>query len=137
MSRPYYKCNAVSVTTEKTEDTSFMIYVYIVIIVAITGIVNKYLFQMPEIKHRTIILAGLAAVLFVVLILWMVGSIRSEGFRGGRNRNIGEQSRTVVQNTTTQQSTKKTNLPPTLLAVLPIIAVSLFLTIGHIIYKIM
>lgn len=129
MSKPYYKCNAVSSSQKSSEEElSLSYYVYIVIIVAITGIINKSLSQQqPEIKHKTIILAGLSFLLFIILILWMVGSIRSEGFRGRRKR---KQTRSPAP-----APTKKTNLSPTLLAVLPIMALALLATIGHVIYK--
>ena len=129
MSKPYYKCNAVSSSQKSSEEElSLSYYVYIVIIVAITGIINKSLSQQqPEIKHKTIILAGLSFLLFIILILWMVGSIRSEGFKGRRKR---KQTRLPAV-----APTKKTNLSPTLLAVLPIMALALLATIGHVIYK--
>lgn len=149
MSKPYYKCNAVSSVEKTSEELPLSVYIYIVIIVAITGIINKSLFeQQSEIKHKTFILAGLSFLLFIILILWMVGSIRSEGFRGrnGRGRNGRRSASSSTPTPVTASSstptpmptptpTKKTNLSPTLLTVLPIMALALFGTIGHIIYK--
>ncbi len=132
MSKPYYKCNAVSSVEKTSEELPLSVYIYIVIIVAITGIINKSLSQQqPEIKHKTIILAGLSLLLFIILILWMVGSIRSEGFRGRRKRKRTRSPASAPA----VAPTKKTNLSPTLLAMLPIMAVALLATIGHVIYK--
>ena len=126
MAEPYYKCNAVSTEAVDTIETPFSFYVYIIIIVGITAIINFNITQRSDVPHKTLILFVLAFMLFITLILWMVGNIRGEGFKGKRK------SRTT---TIPVKPQNKTNLSPTLLGVLPVLALALFATIGHVVYK--
>lgn len=126
MAKPYYKCNAVSTEAVDTIETPFSYYVYIIIIVGITAVLNFNITQRSDVPHKTLVLFVLAFMLFITLILWMVGNIRNEGFKGKRK------SRTT---TIRVKSQNKTNLPPTLLGVLPVLALALFATIGHVVYK--
>lgn len=127
MAKPYYKCNAVSTETVDTIETPFSFYVYIIIIVGITALLNFNITQRSDVPHKTLVLFVLAFMLFMTLILWMVGNIRGEGFKGKRK------SKTTT--TIPGKPQNKTNLSPTLLGVLPVLAMALFATIGHVVYK--
>jgi Na+-transporting methylmalonyl-CoA/oxaloacetate decarboxylase gamma subunit len=78
--------------------------------------------QRNDVPNKTLVLLVLAFLLFITLILWMVGNIRNEGFKGKRK-------------SVPVKSQNKTNLSPTLLGVLPVLALALFATIGHVVYK--